>query len=166
MKHRLLRYSACVSKHAPFAVCASIVILFCGCSKESESGNISENDASSQHEVAAELRIISTRQGPLIIATSRIPLDKSKPLRYFLVIDGNTLSTDYDDRLPIGPSASKIRFGNAWQHLPLEALDEKINLEAVEATEKGDIATLERIAKSLTGRVSFLYEYEEDAYGE
>jgi hypothetical protein len=93
-------------------------------------------------------------------------LDKQKPLRYFLVIDGNTLSSDNDGRLPIAPSASKIRFGNAWDYVPLEMLDEKTNLEAIEATERGDIAALDRIAKSLVGRVSFLYEYEEDAYGE
>ena len=139
---------------------------FMRCSEKSESGNISENDASSQHEVVADLRVSTASGNPTIIATARIPLDKSKPLRFFLIMDGNTLTSYYDTRLPIGPSASKIRFGIAWQPLPLETLDEKTNLEAVEASLKGDTATLDRIAKSLTGRVSFLYEYEEDAYGE
>jgi hypothetical protein len=140
---------------AIFLVLASV-----GCAKKKKIENPLD------HEAVADLRVISTRSGPNIIATARIPLDDSRPLNYFIVVDGNTLSGYHEYRLPLRPSSGNIRHGLAWGLVPFEAFGEDLNHEAVEATQRGDTQKLRQIADLLKGRISFYYGTEAETYDE
>lgn len=154
MKSKLLN-------HALFAIPAIISAI--GCSEKTS--NSSEQISPNEQIVAAELRVVTTNGGPVISATARIPLDDSQPIRYFLVIDGKSLLSDSESWLPAKPKNSEIQFGIGRSSVPFDCLNENLNLEAIRATENGDIETLDRISKSLTGRFTYLYTKETDSSG-
>lgn len=142
----------------PFLIFNSIVIILTGCSERSKVLNRSEQ------EIVADIRAINTGRGPTLIATARIPLDENDQIKYYLLIDGEAIHSPIfsESLLPIRPTLPKVQYGIGWEPVPFHAFDERINLEAIEATEKGDLKALEKIADSLKGRVSFYFAIHKD----
>lgn len=154
---------------------AFALLMLTGCSKEKPpqyAGSVAkavspENARTAEHEAAADVRVTMVGDTPIIVATARIPLDDSATTVYFLALDGSSFYGDLGDYvLPRKPPETKYRFGIARMQVPFDALDEQVNNQAAEASLKKDIATLERIAGSLRGRVSFFYETSTAAYDE
>jgi hypothetical protein len=141
-----------------FLILNSFIIILTGCSERSKVLNRSEQ------QIVADIRAINTGRGPTLIATARIPLDDNNQIKYYLLIDGEAIHSPIfsESVLPIRPTLPKVQYGIGWEPVPFHAFDQKINLEAIEATEKGDLKALEKIADSLKGRVSFYFESHKD----